>query len=173
MGGRDKGLLDWHGRPLAANALARLRPQVDALLISANRHQADYVALGAPVIGDRMPDYAGPLAGLQAGLHACATPLLVAVPCDVPAFPTDLVTQLRAALDRAVAPVAYAATAQRQHATFMLVRREALPHLEVYLAEGGRKIREWLQRVGATEARFADEAAFANLNRSEDLLPSP
>lgn len=169
MGGQDKGLLDWHGRPLAANALERLRPQVDTLLISANRHQAEYSALGAPVIGDRMPDYAGPLAGLQAGLHTCTTPLLALVPCDVPGFPPDLVARLREALSMTGAPIAYAATAERQHPTFLLCRRELLPDLDAYLAQGSRKVREWLQRNGAAEASFPDEAAFANLNRPEDL----
>lgn len=169
MGGQDKGLLSWQGRPLVVHALERLRPQVSRLLISANRHPETYADFGVPVVGDRMPDYAGPLAGLQAGLLACATPLLSVVPCDVPGFPLDLVARLKAALEKTEAPVAYVATAEREHYTFMLCRREVLPGLEDFLASGDRKIRLWLDRCGAVQACFPDESAFANFNRPEDL----
>lgn len=169
MGGRDKGLLSWRGRPLVAHALERLQPQVSALMISANRNPDTYADFGVPVISDRTPDYAGPLAGLQAGLTACTTPLLAVVPCDVPGFPHDLVAHLRAALEKTEAPVAYVATAEREHYTFMLCRREVLPGLEDFLSSGDRKIRLWLDRCGAVQARFPDESAFANFNRPEDL----
>ncbi|CAB1368242.1 molybdenum cofactor guanylyltransferase MobA [Denitratisoma oestradiolicum] len=174
MGGADKGLLLRNGRPLAAIVLQGLAPQVGPLLISANRHPEQYAALGAPVLADRMPDYAGPLAGIQAGLHACTTSFLMAVPCDVPDFPPDLVARLLAALEEPGAPtVAVAATTQRVHATTLLLRREVLPSLERYLNEGGRKVQGWLTQENARQVLFPDEAAFANLNRPEDLRPGP
>src|SRR5581483_1360528 len=71
MGGADKGLVELHGRPLAAHALDRLRPQVDALLISANRNHDRYAALGAPVIADASSTFDGPLAGMLAALSRC------------------------------------------------------------------------------------------------------
>ena len=71
MGGQDKGLLTLHGQALAARALQRLAPQVGPTAVSANRHLADYQALGVPVWSDTLPDQPGPLAGLLTGMtHA-------------------------------------------------------------------------------------------------------
>ena len=94
MGGRDKGLQPFRGRPMAAWAIERLAPQVDTLLVNANQNPASYAAFGYPVVPDRIAGFAGPLAGLHAGLSACETPLLVTAPCDSPFLPEDLVDPL-------------------------------------------------------------------------------
>ncbi|HMX17345.1 MAG TPA: molybdenum cofactor guanylyltransferase, partial [Rhodocyclaceae bacterium] len=99
MGGADKGLLDYAGRALVAAAIERLRPQVGTLMVNANRNGEAYAAFGFPVLADAVAGFAGPLAGLQAGLAACTTPLLVTVPCDSPDAPRDLVARLGAALE--------------------------------------------------------------------------
>lgn len=170
MGGADKGLLRLAGRPLIAHVLDRFLPQVDTLLINANREIETYAALGYPVVQDLLPDFAGPLAGLQAGLAACATPLLATAPCDTPRLPLDVVTHLRAALD--AAPTALAASARtqdRRHPTFALYRREALAPLTPYLAAGDRKIQHWQESIGTVLVNFDDEAAFANINTPQDI----
>ena len=110
MGGVDKGLQNYNGMPLALHALMRLSPQVGHLMINANRNLAAYESLGAPVWPDPVGDFAGPLAGWQAGLERCETPFLVVVPCDSPHFPTDLVPRLAAALVREDADIAMACT---------------------------------------------------------------
>src|SRR5689334_20428419 len=95
MGGVDKGLQPLHGQPMVAHVLQRLAPQVAALIINANQNPEQYTTLGAPFAAHIVPDsiagYAGPLAGLQAGLAAARTPLVVTVPCDSPFLPLDLV----------------------------------------------------------------------------------
>ena len=98
MGGRDKGLQLYDGRPLAAHVLARLAPQVGAVLISANRNHAAYSALGADVVSDETQDFAGPLAGMLSGLRAAKTEYVLTVPCDSPLLPDDLALRLTAAL---------------------------------------------------------------------------
>ncbi|MDQ1345497.1 MAG: molybdenum cofactor guanylyltransferase [Pseudomonadota bacterium] len=98
MGGAAKGLAQLHGQPMIAQVIARLRPQVAGLMLNANR--PDYAAFGLPLVADVVPDYAGPLAGVHAGLLACPTPWLVTVPCDAPFVPTDLVARLAAAASR-------------------------------------------------------------------------
>jgi CTP:molybdopterin cytidylyltransferase MocA len=100
MGGVDKGMQLLDGRPLAAHVADRLAPQVDRLLINANRSQAAYAALGYPVFADEIPDFAGPLAGLHAALAASQTSLVVTAPCDSPFLPADLVGRLRGAARR-------------------------------------------------------------------------
>lgn len=98
MGGRDKGLQPFQGEPLAAHVLRRLQPQVGRVLISANRHADAYAALGAPVIGDTLADFPGPLAGMLAGLQAIETDYLLTVPCDSPYLADDLAVRLADAL---------------------------------------------------------------------------
>ncbi len=180
MGGTDKGLLELGGRPLAAVAADRLRPQVARLLLSANRNLDAYRALGLEVITDTVNDgnrTAGPLAGVLAGLEHCATEWLACVPCDSPAAPADLVSRLLTAATAAAAPAAFALTSQGAHPVFMLVRRGQLTSLRDFVRQGGRRIRAWQDAIGAVATHFPDEAAFANINTPEDLAavspPSP
>ena len=95
MGGVDKGLQLHHGIPLARHALDRLAPQVNRLMLNANRNLGVYESMGVPVWPDEEPDYPGPLAGMLSGLAHCETAYLVTVPCDTPNFPLDLVGTAR------------------------------------------------------------------------------
>jgi molybdopterin-guanine dinucleotide biosynthesis protein A len=167
MGGVDKGLIEWQGRPLVLHVAQRLAPQVDRLMISANRNLERYSSFGWAVVADRTMGYDGPLAGLDAGLGACTTPLLAMVPCDAPHLPLDLVARLHSALGNGLAAVA--ASADGLQPAFLLCRREAAPRLADWLAGGQRKLAGWLTEIGATIVPFTDTAAFANFNTPEDL----
>lgn len=169
MGGRDKGLQPFRGKPMAAWAIERLAPQVDVLLINANQNLAAYAAFGYPVVPDRIAGFAGPLAGLHTGLLACETPLLVTAPCDSPFLPEDLVARLRAALEAAGADLAVARTGTQPHPVFSLVRREVLDGLTAFLEAGGRKVDAWYAALKVAEVPFADEIAFANINTLDEL----
>lgn len=170
MGGVDKGLLELHGRPLAAWVVERLRPQVDQLLINANQNRERYVEFGCPVVADEIPDFAGPLAGLHAALSAATTPLVATAPCDSPFLPDDLVSRLFSALTATGADLAVARTFDQPHPVFCLCRREVLPHLTEFLAAGGRKIDRWYATLKVVEVAFDDEAAaFENINTREEL----
>ncbi len=170
MGGVDKGLVELDGKPMVAHVLARLAPQVDSVLINANQNIDRYATLGPPVVPDRIEGFAGPLAGLHAGLSAASTPLLVTVPCDSPFLPLDLVERLRTALDAAHAQLAVARTGDQAQPVFSMVRREVLDDLAQFLADGGRKIDAWYARLKVVEVAFDDEAdAFANINTREEL----
>lgn len=170
MGGIDKGLQGFNGRPLVQWVLERLTPQVDRMLISANQNLARYAEFGCPVLADRIPDFAGPLAGLHAALSRAGTPLLVSVPCDSPFLPADLVQRLRAALAADGADLAVARAGDQVHRAFCLARRELLPQLEAFLASGGRRLGLWHASLKLAEVVFDDEAdAFSNINTPEDL----
>ncbi len=169
MGGADKGLLDYQGRPLVAHVIARLAPQVDHLLISANRNPEIYASFGYPLVSDAQPDYPGPLAGLAAGLAVCPTEWLVCVPCDCPALPLDLVKRLLvAAQDRSVT-IAVATTGGRMQPTFQLCRRSLLPALLAFLSSGERRVGDWCRTQVAIEVEFVDTSAFRNLNSPDEL----
>jgi molybdopterin-guanine dinucleotide biosynthesis protein A len=173
MGTVDKGLQDFRGKPMVVHVIARLAPQVQGLMINANQNLDTYRAFGFPVWPDKVQEFAGPLAGLQAGLAHCATPYLVTAPCDSPFMPDDLVPRLSAALIEANADVAVAVTgngASRQpHPVFCLLKCALLPNLEAYLAQGGRKVDAWYASLGVAEVEFNDEAAFRNINTLEEL----
>ncbi|MDR3398826.1 MAG: molybdenum cofactor guanylyltransferase MobA [Pandoraea sp.] len=176
MGGRDKGLQIFAGRPLAEHVAERLRPQVGTLLISANRNRDAYAALGAEVISDETQDFAGPLAGMLAGLRVACTDYVLTAPCDSPYLPEDLGEQLAAALsasltDAAASPslAAYAATAQGPHPVFALLHRCLADDLAATLAAGEHRVRAWLARHKAVQVHFGDERPFYNVNTLDDL----
>lgn len=179
MGGADKGLQTWQGRPLAKHALLRLAPQVGPMMISANRNLAAYRSMGVPVWPDPLPDYAGPLAGWLAGLEHCETRYLVTVPCDTPNFPPDLVERLAEALEREGAEIAMAAAPEdgvvRTQPVFCLLEAGLIESLVRYLHEGGRKVYRWTAQHRCAAAVFPDAGAFFNANTAEELraLPPP
>jgi molybdopterin-guanine dinucleotide biosynthesis protein A len=170
MGSVDKGLVLLQGRPMVRHVLDRFAPQVDEVLINANRNIAEYEALGHPVIRDRIDGFAGPLAGFHAGLLHAKQPLLATVPCDSPFLPLDLVTRLAKSREAQHAELAVARTLDQPHPVFALVRRDVLPHLEQFLAGGGRKIDAWYATLKTVEVAFDDEAeAFRNINTADEL----
>ena len=185
MGGTDKGLHMLNGRPLVAHVMARIAPQVNELIISANRHHEQYALLGYPVVVDTLlaapdaaanaapdeaPRTAGPLAGLLAGFAAAAHPLVLFAPCDMPALPADLANRLLDALLSANADVAVAATAGNAHHVVLLAKREAQAHLAAYVAGGGRKAGAWYAGLKSVVVAFDDDAAaFVNVNTVEEL----
>lgn len=167
--GDDKGLRTFRGRALAAHAIERLAPQVGPLAISANRNPTAWRTFGLPVWADRLEGFAGPLAGLHAGMANASTPWLATVPCDAPFLPRDLVARLSAAVLAADAQVALARAGGRTHPVFALVERGLRAHLEAFLEGGGRKVADWCGSLRAVEVPFDDAAAFLNLNTAEEL----
>lgn len=170
MGGADKGLQELHGRPLVQWVLEALVPQVNSVMISANRNLPRYSGFGCIVLPDTIPGFAGPLAGLHAALAQAATPQVASVPCDSPFLPSDLVQRLHAALLANQADLAVARAGGRVHRACCLARRELLPSLAAYLAAGDRKVGLWHATLKLVEVDFDDEAAaFDNINTPEEL----
>ncbi|MGN7508567.1 molybdenum cofactor guanylyltransferase MobA [Aeromonas salmonicida] len=168
MGGEDKGWVKLAGRPLIDHVLDRLRPQVDEVLINANRSQDSYQAL-ATVISDNNPDYLGPLAGMQAGLAAARHDWVLFVPCDGPALPHDLMSRFRAALTPDTELVV-AHDGDWLQPVVALLHKSLLPSLTLALAEGERKIDIWFARHRMAVVNFADQPdAFINLNSPAEL----
>ncbi|WP_277592463.1 molybdenum cofactor guanylyltransferase MobA [Roseateles saccharophilus] len=168
MGGLDKGLQLLQGRPLAVHVIAGLAPQVGRVLVSANRNLEAYAALGHAVLADPPGfEFAGPLAGMLAGLEAIpADAWLLTAPCDCPRLPPDLAERLLAA----ARPHGLAfARAAREHPTHALLQARLREPLRAHLATGGRAVLRWMLGQPHGVAHFDDEAAFANLNHLDDL----
>lgn len=169
MGGMDKGLVELAGRPMIAHVLAALAPQVDRVIINANRNLDRYAAFGWPVAPDEDSGFLGPLAGLAAGLSAATTPLVLTAPCDSPLVAPDLVARLYSALENEAAEIAVPFDGERLQPVFALVRRELRDSLAAYLGGGDRKIDRWFAQHRLARVDFSDRPEnFVNVNDPDE-----
>ncbi len=177
LGQNDKALLQLDGRPILTHVIERLRPQVGSMVINANGDPARFDRFGLPVAPDSVEGFAGPLAGVLAGLdwaaeHAPDASWVVSIACDTPFFPTDLVSRLMAAMERDGADMACAASGGRHHPVFGLWPVRLRADLRAALVEEGlRKVDIWTGRYGLAVAEFETTPydPFFNANRPEDL----
>lgn len=172
MAGNDKGLISLNNKPLYQHIIRRLAPQVDEIIINANRHYSQYHESGLRVFQDTLPDFPGPLAGILTGLEKAYHDWVLFVPCDVPLFPHDLAQRLWAEKEKNPQTYcAYAADSNRAHPTFALCHKSLIPQLRQYLLAGDRKVMLFMQQVSAKFVIFdEDKNNFANLNTPQDCL---
>jgi molybdopterin-guanine dinucleotide biosynthesis protein A len=167
MGGHDKGLLPFEGKPLYQHVAERLQPQVAHIILSANRNLEQY-RHAYPTFADTFPGFAGPLAGILTGLQNSETDWVAFVPCDVPFLPADLIERLWSA--RQEASVAYAHDGVRAHPTLCLLHRRVIAPLMQFLQQGDRKLMLFFEHAGAQAVYFRDHAqAFQNINTPAEL----
>lgn len=176
MGGGDKTLKPLAGRPILAHVADRLRGQCDDLLLNANGDPARLAAFGLPVVADGLPDFAGPLAGILAGLdwltaHRPQTDWLLSVAADTPFIPGDLTVRLHQARTAAGMSLACAASGGRQHHAIGLWPAALREDLRRALAAGERRLGRWTQAQGVAVAEWPAEPIdpFFNVNTPEDL----
>ncbi|MFZ2004569.1 MAG: molybdenum cofactor guanylyltransferase MobA [Stellaceae bacterium] len=177
MGGGDKPLRLLGGRPLLDRVIERLRPQVSGLVLNANGDPARFASYGLPVVADSVPDFAGPLAGILAGLDWTAEnrpdcPMIVSVATDAPFLPTDLVARLAEAMAAENADLACAASGGQAHPVIGLWPIRLRDDLRrAVVDEGIRKVDVWTARYRLAKAVFSDQPIdpFFNANRPDDL----
>jgi len=168
VGGQDKGLLPLAGEHLVARVSSAMRAQAGTLLICANRHEQVYAAFGA-VVGDALPGYRGPLAGIAAALATCTTPWLLTVPVDCPGPPVELGSRLLASAITSGTSLAVAHDGERAQPLFALYRRELAESCSDALVRD-LPVWRWQRDAGAAIADFSDCAAsFVNLNTPEEF----
>jgi molybdopterin-guanine dinucleotide biosynthesis protein A len=177
MGGGDKALKTLGGVSLLARVLAILQPQCDDLLISANGERARFAGFGLPVVADEIEGFAGPLAGILAGLDFIATQQLKAafalsIATDTPFLPADLVERLHAARSTAGADIACARSGGATHpviALWPIGIRNALRHALV--GEDVHKVDRFMARYAVAYADWpaAPFDPFFNINQPDDL----
>jgi molybdopterin-guanine dinucleotide biosynthesis protein A len=178
MGGGDKCLVPVAGRPMLEHVIARLAPQCDGLVLNANGDPGRFAAFGLPVVADGVPGYAGPLAGILAGLdwlaaHRPGTRWMASAAADTPFFPRDLVRRLSESCAAEGAQMACAASGGRSHPVFALwpveMRADLLGALSE--ADGSRKVMAFVQRYRLAMAEWPSEPfdPFFNVNTPEDI----
>jgi molybdopterin-guanine dinucleotide biosynthesis protein A len=178
MGGADKGLVVLAGRPMLARVIERIRPQCAALALSANGDPARFASFGLPVLADDPPDFAGPLAGILAGLEFCARCAarhmthVASLPADAPFAPIDFVARLHEARRAAGAEIAVAESGGRTHYVAALWPVAlAAPLRRALEAEALRRVEGFAARFGLAPAEWPSEPfdPFFNVNAPEDL----
>lgn len=183
MGGGDKPLVEIGGRPMLARVVERLSQQVDRIAINANGDPARFAAFGRPIIPDTIEGFAGPLAGVLAGMRwaQSAAPdatAIVSVAADTPFFPADLVHRLGAASADGAATIALAASADGTHPVFGLWPLSLADDLEAFLRSGrSGKILAFVDRHKRVDVQFepfrlpsnAPVDPFFNVNTPEDV----
>jgi molybdopterin-guanine dinucleotide biosynthesis protein A len=177
MGGVDKAFIELGGKPLLEHAIARARPQVSDLLISANGDPSRFARFGFPVLADRVQGFLGPLAGILTGLEWMRANRpdarwLASFACDCPFFPTNMVERLvKMAIERRIW-ITMAASAGRHHPVFAVWSAEISDSAESVLVQGGyRKMDDWT--AAFTHRRLIFRARpfdpFFNINTPDDV----
>lgn len=177
MGQVNKGLQTMQGKTMVEHVIARIRPQVDRLIINANQDIDRYRQFTELVFQDNITDYPGPLAGLECGLKHCQTRYLLSAPCDSPFLPTNLAERLAIAMLNEGTQVAVPVTEELQDGklkqqtqpVFCLLQADLHSHLYKFLQQDGRKISDWLDQLRVSEVVFDNNEEFRNINTKAEL----
>jgi molybdopterin-guanine dinucleotide biosynthesis protein A len=177
MGGGQKALVELGGRHLVGHAIERLLPQAAPLALNINVEDPAFEELGLPLIGDTVPGFAGPLAGVLAGLQwanaqAPAPIWLLTAPTDAPFLPPDLVERLLAAAECEDAEVAVATSGERTHPVVALWRVSLTDALhEALVGRDIRKIDRFTAERRTVHVEWTTDCGdpFFNVNKPQDL----
>ena len=170
MGGSDKGLVTLAGKPLIEYVVEALSPQVDSIIINANRNQARYASYGCPVIADSRQGYQGPLAGMMGCMEEIDTEFMVSTPCDSPLIPGDLVSRLFRQLVDEDAEISVAHNGERMQPVFTLMKVSLTDSIRAFLDGGERKIDKWFKQHKLAVTDFSDNPmSFSNINNPAEL----
>ena len=170
MGGEDKGLVVYHGRPLVAYALDALRMVTGTILINANRNLEKYAHFGYSVIEDLTESFDGPLAGLLSAMRSAQTEYVLTAPCDCPHVDGALLGRLYDSMLAEEAELCAAFDGERLHPVFLIAQCRLADDLAAYLASGQRKMETWLKSHQLALADYSDHPEmFVNINTREQL----
>ncbi|REH38979.1 molybdenum cofactor guanylyltransferase [Paraperlucidibaca baekdonensis] len=170
MGGHDKGLLHWHGQPLVAWLANHAAPMSDDLLISCNRNASRYAHFTSRLISDGNDDFAGPLAGIRAGLAQCHHERLLVLSCDAPKVSAEILNALRACSAAHQNQAALVKHGSQWQPLISLWPRTLLAALEAAWQAGERSPLRFLLAHQAQPLQYpSHDERFVNLNTPEQL----
>lgn len=182
MGGGDKTLLPLGGKPMLHHIINRLAPQAETLILNANGDPSRFAAFERTVVPDPIDGFAGPLAGILAGLlwtraNRPDIDRVVTVAGDTPFFPSTLVEELVAATDNPRPVIGLASSHEKLHPVFGIWPVALADDLHEWLKNGNNgKVLAWVDRHDSVEVAFAANSAgarggdpFFNINKPDDL----
>lgn len=170
MDGHDKGLLNLLDKAMIAHVIQRIKPQVNQIIISANRHIEQYKKFGYEVLLDEYDDFRGPLSGMSQGLFHSRSEYLLTVPCDGPLLPLDMAARMLDFAQKNNTKAVFAFDGKYKQPTYNLIHSGLLDSIELSLERQEHKLGKWLLDNGASPVDFSDEKeAFLNVNTKDDL----
>lgn len=169
MGGRDKGLVEFKGKPLIEYCLTSLQSQVADVLISCNRNLDQYAQYQKTLVEDSHADFQGPLAGIEACLGLVKTPYALIFPCDSVSAPSDLAQSLVDVLIQEQADIVYLTLPDRPQYLIACLKVSLRASLSEFLDDGNRKVSDWYALHHAVGCAKYVNLEIPNLNRPEDL----
>lgn len=166
VGGVDKGLLEYRGKPLIEHVIEKLAPQVDDIVISANRNIKRYQLYSQKVITDESEQYLGPLAGISAALTHCLHDRVLVVACDTPFLPPDIINRF---LSSQTQTYLHIARTNKQLQLVMLIHKNLHDSIAQSLHEGQLRLMHWAISQKPEIVEFEDSSAFKNFNYNDDI----
>ena len=169
LGGQDKGLIKFNGRPIIEILIEQLEKQSLDILINANRNQAIYQQYGYPVVSDRLDNFQGPLAGFATAMSALDSRFILTLPCDGPRLAVDYVDRFIESQSRQASDICVAHDGDRLQPVHALIATDLLPSLTGFLESGDRKIDRWYGQHDFQTVDFSDQREmFRNINTESD-----
>jgi len=170
MNKQDKGLIDYHNRPMVSYAVDAMAQVASTVFINANRNIPEYSRFGYPVISDQTDSFDGPLAGMLSAMNHAKTDVLCVMPCDSPLIRAEHLTKLIDVLTENNADIAVAFDGERIHPVFLALKTSLQSSLKQYLEQGDRKIDLWLEQHNLIKVDFSQTAdVFLNINTLSEL----
>jgi len=174
LGGKDKGLQEYKGKPLIEHVINALTPQTNKVVLSVNRNLDRYQQYGLELVTDQSCEtYQGPLAGIVAAaplIKESEKEYVLLASCDAPNLPSDYAVKMydRLKQNSAIATVAH--DGDRTQNLHCLIRSNALNSLIEFYQQGGRALYQWFEQNQIIEVDFSDQAeCFSNINTLEQL----
>jgi molybdenum cofactor guanylyltransferase len=169
MGGQDKGLIEFDGRPMVEILIAELERQSLGIVINANRNLDRYRDFGFPVISDHLQDYQGPLAGFASAMAAVETDFILTLPCDGPLLAEDYAARFLSSQQQNDAAICVAFDGERLQPVHALIKVDLRASLDQFLDSGDRKIDRWYALHDYVQTDFSDcREMFRNINTPSD-----
>jgi len=170
MGGSDKGLVPFQSQPMVAFAVELVRPFVDKVVISCNRHLPDYAVLADQVVEDLLEGFQGPLAGILAGLRVCRSDQVLVLPCDTPLLESVLIERLLDAASLAPQSITVLSEGDKLHPLHAVIPRLLADDLERWLEGGQRAVQRWMRTHPMQLVDISDlSEQLCNLNTFQEL----
>lgn len=170
MGGGDKGLIPFAGKPLIAHALSAIARVSDEVLINANRNLEQYREFGYPVVSDDTQSFDGPLAGILSAMTVAKGNYLLTVPCDSPLIDAAILKRMIATMEQEPVDCLVAEDGERMHPVVLLMDCALKDKLKSYLQRGERKIDRFFMQYRFKSVDFSDRPeVFRNVNTREEL----
>ena len=169
LSGTDKGLFLIKGKPLIEYCIERIQVQSGNITINANRNLDKYSIYSSNIIVDLDREAVGPLGGIHAGLEKIDRNHICFVPCDCPLIPLDLLKKLYEPFKSHDYDLTIASTDGKYQPTFFMADKRLRHSLKKFIAEGGRKIMDWIDQTNYKPVEFSNPNEFINLNTPYDI----